>query len=574
MSDLVLPDGAYFSVIGNVRIGAGGQTRLALLRHRLFRTYAGVELPIVTYNPVPSYEPVREEMRRTGQLMVDSPLINLHEDLRTRDLTALPAVEVPLSSGSFTVDVEDGYAWRGQSDEAWEFLRPDGSRYARTPPTNVDGPVAIFDQQERPVGSWSTLGGLWRWWTRQIIPAEGRVFLISDSRFIADELSRLDDRRIHLMHQMHNPHLTGARLWSSPVSESYQASMEHLRRFDGLLSLTERQRDDIALRYGASNNLFVVPNPVEPAVEPDAPAARQPHAIAMIARLDGQKRIDRAIDAFATVAAALPDATLDIYGDGELREDLQARIDAASLNDRIALHGHDPQAREALWTASLFWLTSEFEGYPLSTLEAMSHGVPVVSMDMPYGPREQVTDGIDGALVPFGDTAAMADRTIALLQSDLEPMRSAARAKAAAHGHDQFLADWQHVLEQVVALKPSRVQAESTWHLDADLDGNPITFNGTLSLKTSHTPDDLEVLAQAWAPGHAELVQIPLSVERNRSEFSFEGSIQRAQLPPDGQLHVGFVWRNVAELVPITGPPRRSARSVIGAALRRTGLRR
>ncbi len=94
MSDLVLPDGSYFSVIGNVRIGAGGQTRLAMLRHRLFRTHAGVELPIVTYNPVPSYEPIRAEMRRTGQLMDDSPLINLHEDLRVRDLTSLPTVEV------------------------------------------------------------------------------------------------------------------------------------------------------------------------------------------------------------------------------------------------------------------------------------------------------------------------------------------------------------------------------------------------------------------------------------------------------------------------------------------------
>ncbi len=61
------------------------------------------------------------------------------------------------------------------------------------------------------MGSWPTLGGLWRWWTQQIVPAEGRVFLISDSRFVADELGLLDDPRIHLMHQMHNPHLTGAR---------------------------------------------------------------------------------------------------------------------------------------------------------------------------------------------------------------------------------------------------------------------------------------------------------------------------------------------------------------------------
>lgn len=569
MSDLVLPDGSYFSVIGNVRIGAGGQTRLAMLRHRLFRAHAGIELPIVTYNPVPSYEPIRAEMRRTGQLMDDSPLINLHEDLRVRDLTTLPGVEVPTSLGTFMIDVEDGYEWRGRGEEVWEYKRPDGSLYARTPPTNVDGPVAIFDQDERAVGSWPTLGGLWRWWTRQIIPAEGRVFLISDSRFVADELGLLDDPRIHLMHQMHNPHLTGARVWSSPVSASYKASMEHIRRYDGLLSLTERQRDDIALRYGATNNLFVVPNPVEAAPEPDPVPVRRPHALAMIARLDGQKRIDRAIEAFGIVAAAVPEATLDIYGDGELADELKARIDAAEHGDRMTLHGHDPHAREALWTASLFWLTSDFEGYPLSTLEAMSHGVPVVSMDMPYGPREQVTDGVDGALVPFGDVEALAARTIALLGSDLEPMRAAARAKAAQHGHERFLSDWQRVLERVVELKASRVQPTSTWHLDSDLDGDPLTFGGTLEL--SGAADDVEITAQAWAPNEPGVVPVPLHVE---PDLSFTGSIPRSAMPPEGRLRVGFVCRNAAEFVPVTTRARRSARSLIGAALRRTGLRR
>ncbi|GAA3523916.1 hypothetical protein GCM10022234_20460 [Aeromicrobium panaciterrae] len=569
MSDLVLPDGSYFSVIGNVRIGAGGQTRLAMLRHRLFRTHAGVELPIVTYNPVPTYEPIRAEMRRTGQLMDDSPLINLHEDLRVRDLTGLPTAEVAASSGSFADEVEDGYAWRRQSGDVWEFLRPDGSLYARTPPTHVDGQVAIFDQDERPVGSWPTLGGLWRWWTRQIIPAEGRVFLISDSRFVADELGLLDDPRIHLMHQMHNPHLTGARVWSSPVSESYKSSMDHIRRYDGLLSLTERQRDDIALRYGATNNLFVVPNPVEPVPEPDPLPVRRPHAIAMIARLDGQKRIDRAIEAFDLVAAAVPEATLDVYGDGELRDELKARIDAARHGERMTLHGHDPHAREALWTASLFWLTSDFEGYPLSTLEAMSHGVPVVSMDMPYGPREQITDGVDGGLVPFGDVDALANRTVELLGSDLEPMRTAARAKAADHDHRRFLADWQHVLEKVVELKVSRVQPRSHWSVALDQGDDPVTVRGQLELIGAG--DDVELVAQAWAPNDPAVVTIPLHVE---SDLSFAGTLSRAEIPANGQLRVGYVWRNAAEFVPIPASVRRSARSVIGAALRRTGLRK
>jgi len=584
MSDLVFPDGAYFSVIGNVRIGAGGQTRLALLRHRLFSTYAGIELPILTFDPVPSYGPIRDNLLDEGLLLADSVLLNLHEELRDLPMADLPTVEAPPVADAVTQrdDVDDAYHWRRRrvarsgEETAWDYLRTDGSMYARTPPTNVEGSVAIFDQNERPVGAWPSLGGLWRWWTTHLVPKDGPVFLISDSRFIAVELGLLHDPRIHLMHQMHNPHLTGARLWSSPVNETYRHSMDNLARFDGLLSLTARQRDDIAMRYGDTNNLFVVPNPVESAVKLDSVPARRPHSIAMIARLDGQKRIDRAIEAFAMVVAAIPHATLDVYGDGPLRESLQEQIDTAGLAASVTLHGHQPNARERLWSASLLWLTSQFEGYPLSTLEAMSHGVPVVSMDMPYGPREQITDGVDGALVPFGDIEALAHRTIAMLQTDLEPMRAAARAKAGTHGYEKFLTDWQRVIEQVIELKPSRVQTEPTWHIGGSVRGDWIRWQGTLDLN-DHAIDDLELSVQAWAPNRTELIPIPTKIW-NDGGLAFEGCISRKNLDellPGAQLRIGFVWRNVAKFIPLQArAPRRNVRSVIGAALRRTGLRR
>ena len=66
----------------------------------------------------------------------------------------------------------------------------------------------------------------------------------------------------------------------------------------------------------------------------------------------------------------------------------------------VTLHGHDPRARDALWNSSAFLMTSLFEGYPLSTLESLSHGCPVISYDIKYGPREQISEGVDGFLVP------------------------------------------------------------------------------------------------------------------------------------------------------------------------------
>lgn len=591
-----VPDGTYFSVIGNVRLEAGGQTRLALLRHRLFALHTGHELPILTFNPIASYAPIRAGLLEQGQLLEQSRLLNMHEDLRVRDLLGSgPQAASPTSPG--IEDVEDGYVWRrshpgaGRIPPHLDYFRPDGSLYARTPPLGATGPAAIFDRAGREVASWSSLGGLWRWWASTRMPPAGRVFLISDSRFIADELSLLEEERIFVLHQMHNPHLSGERRWNSAVSESYRASMDGLDRLDALISLSGRQRDDIAKRYGATSNLFVIPNPVESPPMPAVPSIRRPYSLAMIARLDGQKRIDRAIEAFARVVAARPEATLDVYGDGDLREALQAQIDTAGLSGSITLHGHDPQAREALWTASVFWLTSQFEGYPLSTLEAMSHGCPAISFDMKYGPREQIDDGVDGFLIPQGDIDGLAARTIAVLddQPALDSMRTAARAKAAAHGHERFLADWISVLEEVVTLKFRRTRVEdAVWDIRVtEHTADAVAFRGTLTLIAGDPVDldGVEVRFDVYSPDHDELVAQPVDVTRVGRGFTIDGRVDRAQLESvaDGartvRLRLSYVWQNSAgrtEVLPggfVLVEQQRSVRTRVGAILRRAGLR-
>ena len=89
-------------------------------------------------------------------------------------------------------------------------------------------------------------------------------------------------------------------------------------------------------------------------------------------------------------------------------------------------------------------MTSEYEGYPLSTLEAMSQGCPVVSYDVRYGPREQITDGVDGFVVPEGDQARLAERVVELLRSPelVARMSAAARETVARYGPAEFVERW------------------------------------------------------------------------------------------------------------------------------------
>ncbi len=117
-----------------------------------------------------------------------------------------------------------------------------------------------------------------------------------------------------------------------------------------------------------------------------------------------------------------PEARLDIYGDGSTRGVVEAEITKLGLEKSVILHGFDPRARDTLWTATGFLMTSRFEGYPLATLEAMSHGCPVISYDIKYGPREQISHGVDGFLVKRGDT-----RTWPTMSSSSSATRSSSR---------------------------------------------------------------------------------------------------------------------------------------------------
>ena len=106
-------------------------------------------------------------------------------------------------------------------------------------------------------------------------------------------------------------------------------------------------------------------------------------------RLTEQKNHKLLINEFAEVQKIYPYATLKIYGEGALREELQDQIDALDLNEKVFLMGATNNVAKALQTADLFVLSSDYEGMPNALMEAMAAGVPCVSTDCPCGgPRE------------------------------------------------------------------------------------------------------------------------------------------------------------------------------------------
>nr|WP_247594495.1 glycosyltransferase [Pediococcus argentinicus] len=147
---------------------------------------------------------------------------------------------------------------------------------------------------------------------------------------------------------------------------------------------------------------------------------RTPGKIIVVARLFPEKRLDHIIKAFQIVNQSIPFATLDIwgYGDGVTDPKLKQQVQDSGLSDSVFFKGYSDNIAFEMDQAQLSVLTSTVEGFALAVLEAQSHGIPVVSYDIPYGPSDIIQNDVSGKLVPDGDYHALAQAMIDLLSND------------------------------------------------------------------------------------------------------------------------------------------------------------
>ncbi len=191
----------------------------------------------------------------------------------------------------------------------------------------------------------------------------------------------------------------------------------------------------------------VIPNPVEiPPLSKVLPP-RAPEILGL-GRLAPIKGFDLLIRAFAQVREVIPGWTLIIRGEGPARCDLEKLIGELSLDERVFLPGATAGSGEALSRASIFVMPSRVEAFPNALCEAMACGCAVIAFDCETGPREIVTDGVNGFLLPNGDVEALAS-ALRHLALDL-PKREALGTRAAEIIHTYtpaaFIAQWSRLL--------------------------------------------------------------------------------------------------------------------------------
>ena len=193
-----------------------------------------------------------------------------------------------------------------------------------------------------------------------------------------------------------------------------------------------------------------------------------------VARLVQRKNVAGLIRAFAIVRASAPRWTLRIVGDGPERGRLEALARSLGVGDGIEFVGHVDDVSPHYASAHVFALPSLFEGFPMSTLEAMSHGLPLVGYRASTGLSAQIRHGENGLLSSGGSTlGSLPDDLLELARDDALRARMGEASQElyrTEFAPDHIAGLWENLFREAATDRRARARPDRTTYLDAKLD--------------------------------------------------------------------------------------------------------
>lgn len=201
-----------------------------------------------------------------------------------------------------------------------------------------------------------------------------------------------------------------------------------MRLFDAQFAVSQGTLEAIHRMTGYPNDkLFLVNNPVFEKEEVNNACNEMPThpwlsnsgvpVVAAAGAFGGLKNYDLLIRAFALVRKQI-DCRLVIFGDGPFRSHYMDLINELGIADFVSLPGFSNQLRRELRGAACFVVSSFIESFSIVLVEALACGVPVVSTDAPYGPREILADGKYGILVKNNNLEELARGILRVLKGE------------------------------------------------------------------------------------------------------------------------------------------------------------
>lgn len=221
--------------------------------------------------------------------------------------------------------------------------------------------------------------------------------------------------------------------WLEPGSKWIRVLRDHYIKKDKRLIVQNEEQLEYFSNFKKLEK-YVVYNPInDKCLDLKKTKYGEIKKIIAVGRLAPQKNYFVMLEAMKKVVENHKDVTLDIYGDGPLKDDIVNKINELGLENNVTLKGNSQNVYERLVESDLFLMTSDFEGFPNALLEAMVVGVPAISTDCKTGPKDLIKHEETGLLAKTGDAEDIARKIEQLICDPKLAQKLAENAKKDTH---------------------------------------------------------------------------------------------------------------------------------------------
>ena len=259
-------------------------------------------------------------------------------------------------------------------------------------------------------------------------------------RTIAEMHFAMDQRR-QLIEANHK-----SLFWSLVGEVRTRQLVQAVKPLERLVVLTDADKTD--WQRSGCTNVMCIPNPCSLDGQKVSIKSAKSKTILAVGRLHEQKGFDLLLQAWKPIEKTYSDWSLRIVGEGPKRAELEAQIESQGLK-RVVLVGATNNVLDEYEAASIFVLSSRYEGLPLALIEAMWFGLPCIAFDCPQGPAELLAED-RGWLVPDGDIAELTAQIAYALSHPEEALKCAQKAQSFAqttYSEAAIMPQWVQLIE-------------------------------------------------------------------------------------------------------------------------------
>ena len=236
-------------------------------------------------------------------------------------------------------------------------------------------------------------------------------------------------------------------LWR--MIDLYRSKQEERKviKYDKFVVLTHEDKE----HWGNMDNIIVIPNFV---ILPDTLnnlSIQKENVLIAVGRLTYQKGFDRLIAACSLIKKELDGWKVCIYGNGNLKQELENQIKQCHLSDVIQIYP-DTNCIDLIYQQSKGLLfSSRFEGFGMVLIEAMSYGVPSIAFGCPCGPSDIIQNGQNGLLIQDGDIESFSKAIKNFIRDELLQQRLSLGAKKSVElfSKENVIKQWEQLFEDL-----------------------------------------------------------------------------------------------------------------------------